>query len=124
MFILDTSALLEVIRGREPGTEVQKIVGNQPYITTSFTQHEILVGMKPHEMQKIGELFNDADVLAFDSQSSVISSRTFRELRQSGSLINVVDIFIAAICIRNGGTLVTSDRDFMKIKGLRYELIN
>ncbi|MBI4014493.1 MAG: type II toxin-antitoxin system VapC family toxin [Candidatus Aenigmarchaeota archaeon] len=123
MFILDTSALLEVIRGRVPGTEVQKIVGNQSYITTSFTQHEILVGMKPHEMQKIGELFNDADVLAFDSESSVISARIFRELRQSGSLVNVVDVFIAAICMVNDGTLITLDKSFRRIHGLKCEII-
>jgi len=55
-------------------------------------------------------------------QSAKISAELYSKLRQTGQIIDDIDLLIAGIAIENGMTLVTNNENhFGRIPGLRIE---
>ncbi len=119
MLVLDSSAVIEVIRGTELGENVLSLVKNTQVAITSFTIHEIMV----IKDSKALELLRSFHVFDYGFEDALESAKIENELKLKGSLVNQVDIFIAGICRRNGFKLLTSDKGFLKINGLDVELL-
>lgn len=122
MYLVDTSALIEIVKGTKKGEDILKKYGDENMVTTSFTVHESLMGSKESEMKKLKEFFKDTLILSYDFESAEKSSEIEKELTSKGELINKIDIFIASICILNNCNLITLDKDFKKIKDLKLIL--
>lgn len=123
MYVLDTSCVMEIIHGTEQAHRILDFVKDEFPSITAFTAYEILLGLNEHEKLKVEEFFNNAYFLNFDKNSSSKSAEIERHLKRSGKMINKVDIFIAGICMENGGMLISLNKDFEKIKGLECKII-
>ncbi len=121
MFILDSSAVIDVIHGNERGAKVMQIVGDGKFYITSITVHEILLSEK--DSAKAAEFAENSYVFNFGKESAKISANVEKTLRKTGKMINKGDIFIAAISIETNSTLVACDSDFKNVAGLKCRII-
>ena len=74
----------------------------------------------PEQLRKFETLYANSPQLEFDQRALEKSIEIYNQLR-NGQLIEDNDIFIAAMAMVNGCTLVTAnEKHFSRIKGLRY----
>ncbi len=116
MHILETSALIDVMNSTKRGGTVMKRVGEEDAATTAICVHEALVG-EPTWAPLLGS--TSITVLPFDCKAAVASARLKTQLKETGKMIQPLDVLIAGICIAHDHTLVTCDKGFLNIKGLR-----
>ncbi|HLD33697.1 MAG TPA: type II toxin-antitoxin system VapC family toxin [Candidatus Nanoarchaeia archaeon] len=120
MYVLDSSALIEIIEGHSSGEKVIGIVGDAPLVTTSICEHEVLAGaLSEKQAFVLDGLFSSMRILEHDARAARLGASIEQELRKKGTMINKLDILIAAICVVHNAELVTFDKDFSKIKNLR-----
>ncbi len=67
---------------------------------------------------KIHNLLSSLDVLFPTPATSELYAQLYSKVRRSGKPIGDFDLIIAAICIENGLTLATKDKDFKGIANL------
>ncbi|PIN76133.1 hypothetical protein COV18_00775 [Candidatus Woesearchaeota archaeon CG10_big_fil_rev_8_21_14_0_10_37_12] len=90
------------------------------FVITAITSFEVWFGRKSAE--PVSEILEWLDVLDFDDESSRIAADILRELKKKGKIIEMRDVFIGAICVKNQIELLTyNDKHFEKLKqfGLR-----
>ncbi len=118
MIVLDTSAIIEILKQTDKGTEIAGAVKYLDVAITSISIHEILVGAKEKEIAKIEHFLSSVKTLDFNSLSAIESSRLENKLKSRGIKIGELDIFISGICLANNSKLITLDRDFLEVKEL------
>lgn len=123
MQCLDTSAAIEILRGSEKGREIKELLSGNIFITT-FSAHELFVGASDGQLQIIEDFLKSFEVLAYSSECAAKSSGIEKSLSKQGKKINLVDVFIAGICMANNCTLITTDSDFKSVKGLDVKVIS
>ncbi len=90
------------------------------FVSTSINSFEVWYGRKAQE--PVSELFDWLDIFQFDNESARIAADIMRSLKQKGKMIEMRDIFIASICIKNNIELLTDNKkhfDRLKEFGLR-----
>lgn len=121
MFILDTSAIIEIINGTQNGKRIINETIGEMIFTTCFSVYEINLGAKQKEIPFIEDLFENLEVLNFDYIQAKESATIYKKLSIKGMIVNEIDIFIASICLLNNMTLVTTDKDFLRIPNLKIK---
>lgn len=126
MKVLDTTFLVDVIRGKKETEEIMK--SNDALLTTQINMYEVLEGffLKSITSQKymeIIELFDNVRVLPLDDSAIIQAARLSASLSKQGNTIADCDCLIAGIVLSKGiTTIVTKNvKDFEKIKGLEVE---
>ena len=119
MYILDSSAFIELINESPVGKKIAKKIRDVPAITTVFTINEILIGAKGIHRKALEKLFEGVEVIEYDKDSALKSVEIEEVLMKKGQIINKVDIFIAGICLANNKQLVTLDKHFKRIPELK-----
>ncbi len=118
MYLLDSSAILEIINDTTKGKEIIPILDGKLF-TTPFSIYEIFYGLKQTELNLLERLLEVLNMLNFDINCSLIAVDIMSKLSRKGEKINLVDIFIASIAISYSMTLVSLDKDFKKIDSLK-----
>ena len=119
MAILDSSAIIDILSGNGLGMILRDKYKQEATRTTTITMHEVLFGIKPEHKKHVLEYFQTLDILPFDTASAIKSSELEQEMRSKGKIINKFDTLIAAICIAKGEPLITTDKDFKQVPGLK-----
>ena len=122
MYILDTSAIVEILKNSQKGRQIIGIINDEAVVISSFQIYEILLGMKKEEIEKTYKMLFNLPIIDFGKEAAVESVKIQKELISHGKYIGIIDIFIASLCIFNKATLITLDKDFESIKGLNLEL--
>ncbi|MBI2675686.1 MAG: type II toxin-antitoxin system VapC family toxin [Candidatus Aenigmarchaeota archaeon] len=123
MIVLDTSAVIEVLKGSQKGEKIADLIGADETAVTAFSVYEMLVGAKSNEIPKIEAFFNSVRILSFNHIAALESARLEMELKAKGRMIEKVDIFISSICIASNSRLITLDNDFREIENLEVEIV-
>lgn len=125
MYVLDSSALIELFEGTQQHRTIRDLIEGKQLVTTSICVHEVLVGAH-HEKENsvLEDIFSSMHVLDFTVPAAKISALIVRGLSREGNLIGRMDILIAAICRAHDATLVTLDKDFLKIKDLKVHVVS
>ena len=118
MAVLDTSALIHILKGTSIGGYIKINYLDELNSITAITLNELLVGIDSNRRKIIINYLKELEILPFDADAAEKSSFIEDELKQSGSIIGKLDIFIAAICIVKNLPLITTDNHFMRINGL------
>ncbi len=121
MYILDSSAFIELLRESPSGKKIAGKIGDTPAITTVFTVNELLIGAKGIQRKTIEKLFEGIEIINYDKDSAIKSVEIEEMLIKKGQAINKVDIFIAGICVTNKKPLITLDKHFKRIPELKIE---
>ena len=70
----------------------------------------------------MNSLLNNLEVLVLDRRAGEIAARIMADLMERGEPLDVRDVFIAAIGIRDGDKLATRDEDFTRVRELEIEI--
>ncbi|MDN5358488.1 MAG: hypothetical protein PWP76_331 [Candidatus Diapherotrites archaeon] len=106
--IADTSALIDHLRGVANASSADA--------TTVITAFELLKWGRPGARAKIKAMLSNLHIYELDLESAEIAADIYLALKENGAMLAVPDILIAAIAVRNGEAVLTSDRDFKKIE--------
>ncbi len=121
-YCLDTTFLIDFLKGKKEAIDFYKKIRNAKLYTTSISAWEILRGPKligkDREYNIALNLLENLDVLPFTINSAKVSAEIERNLREKGLEVNLIDILVASIAIEHGLKLVTRDRHFSRIEGL------
>lgn len=123
MILLDTSAVIELLKGTEKGNVVRTYIGAETVGMTTITVNEVLIGAlgKQHEIA-LG-LIESAEILPFDLDAAHKSVEVEQFLRKKGKLVGKLDIFIAAIGLVHNLSLLTTDEGFKNVQDLKVILV-
>ncbi len=123
MLVSDTSTLIALVKKSPIGEEAYRTMGMEPLAITSITAYEFLNNVKESEIEERERIVSNLKVFALDQESAILSSRLSNELRKTGKTVPELDLFIAAICIRNNLPLITLDSDFKRIPNLKVIVV-
>jgi predicted nucleic acid-binding protein len=121
--LIDTSVLVALFRDRSGAVAhtLRELLEGRPYYLTRFSQMELLQGARDEkEWLKLTDYLADQDYLEMEDEGWADAARLYYDLRRQGLTVrSVIDCCIAGIALRNGVTLLHSDRDFLAIAKLR-----
>src|SRR3989338_4183447 len=114
MICLDSDIIIDIIKGK------RTINVDDELCTTSVNVHELLVISNKQERDKVYMILNMLYVLPMQKNSSIISSKIFRELKQSGKEIGNNDAMIAGIMksLNCSKILTNNKKHFERINGI------
>lgn len=116
--LVDSSAIIDFLLGNKRAKET--VFKFDYFYVSTLTVFEVLLGrVKEREVLDALSAFRPVSVKKGDA---VLASRLAKALMDRGTMIDNVDVIIAAQAINRGLTLVTKDRDFLKVKEVAREL--
>lgn len=127
-YLLDTNAWIHYLK--QPSSPIHtKLATLQPadVVTCSIVRSELLHGAEKYgdrnrRVAIVNKTLAPYQSLPFDDGDAVEYARIRHELETVGLVIGPYDLQIAAICVRHGLTLITSNfGEFSRVSGLMVE---
>lgn len=123
-FIWDTNIVIALFKNDEK--VISKLKKANQICIPSIVLGELYYGAnnsikKEENLMKINTLANVVNVLHCDRETASYYGAIKHNLKKAGTPIPENDIWIAAIAMQNGMTLVSRDRHFESISGLTLE---
>ncbi len=124
-FVLDTSVLIEVEKGNQKIIEQITALKDAPdaeLAITIFTFCEFYYGIldkNEKNKAKILERLEQYTLLQTTARSGLLFSEILHQMLKKGVGMAQFDLFIAAVTMEKGDTLLTLDSDFKKVPGLK-----
>jgi predicted nucleic acid-binding protein len=128
--LIDTSILIDFERGLIDITPNIKGREQEEFFLSVITASELLHGVfraKDFDIRSRRSAFVEGilerfSIIPIDLPTARIHSQLWANLESYGIMIGLHDLWIAATCISNGCTLVTSNlREFERVHGLKVE---
>ncbi|MDE1823556.1 MAG: type II toxin-antitoxin system VapC family toxin [Candidatus Micrarchaeota archaeon] len=123
MVVFDTDILIDAINGKKRALDVmdEYDARHERIALTVLNKYELLKGRQFTRKEFIDDFISEMKVYDLKNRDLDLASSIYKELEDHGSMIEEIDILIAAIALSNGEGLVTFDRHFKKInnKGVR-----
>lgn len=131
MVCLDTTFLIDVLRGRTTVEQLEEQLAEATIAITVAAPSvmELVRGLHlasnakhvtKRELARITEILSSLEVLSFDKESAMLAGEIEASLINAGKTIDVEDVMIAAIAIKNDEPLVTRNaKHFGRIQGLK-----
>jgi len=107
--LLDTGILIEYFRNKEKSKSFlyRLSLKDFDFKVSSISQYEVLLGASKEQMNFWKEFFDRVEVLSFTSDSAVVASGIYKELKFKNKLIDIADILIASVAVSNAIPLAT-----------------
>lgn len=122
--LLDTNAFSALFKGDNSVFDV--IVESERVFVSIFVLGELFTGFKGGKKEKenrkiLNDFLSKSSVRLIDAtrETAEIFSEIKNKLRLTGTPVPINDIWIAAHVIETGSVLITFDKHFIKIAGLR-----
>jgi predicted nucleic acid-binding protein len=123
-FLCDTDWMVDYLNGREPAIQLLSSLADQGVGISIITYAELYEGVanSPSRQQRLGqleELVQTTDVIPIDFDIARAFGELRSSLRASGQPIPDLDALIAATALRYDLTLLSRDRHFERVAGLK-----
>jgi len=123
MYLVDTSVLIDFIKGTETvqSKKFEMILQEQvPFSISAFTYQEVLQGAKNEkEYDRLNDYLSTQKIIYPSKESYEQAAKLFFICRKSGITIrSTIDLLIAVTAIENNFILLHSDRDFNNMLGV------
>ena len=123
MYLVDTSVLIDFIKGTETvqSKKFELILQEQiPFAISAFTYQELLQGAKNEkEYDRLNDYLSTQKIIYPSKESYEAAAKLFFTCRKSGITIrSTIDLLIAVTAIENNYILLHSDRDFDNMLGV------
>jgi tRNA(fMet)-specific endonuclease VapC len=122
MIIADTDVLIDFLRGRGGGAKrVALELETRSFSTTAINAFELRSGARTAKQKAaIDGLLDAMTLLSFGPEEAQVAAELRQQLESQGQAIGMADYMIAAICVVNGGVLLTRNRKhFERVEGLK-----
>ncbi|MCL4391487.1 MAG: PIN domain-containing protein [Candidatus Parvarchaeota archaeon] len=115
--LLDTSVIIEQLKGSEDVNRF--ITTNESNNISVLSIYETLVGIKDKAKRiRVKQFFESFPLLEFSAMDAVKAAEIHEILALKGSVINTMDVLLAAQASDRGLTVLTKDKDFIKIRDI------
>lgn len=115
----DTPVDLPEVRALESALESGEMV-----VTTGLILQEILQGFSgPRAREAILDRFNALPFLVPERTDHIDAAALRNQCRRKGIQIGTIDALLAALCIRHGLSILTTDEDFRQMAGVTPLLV-
>jgi predicted nucleic acid-binding protein len=95
---------------------VRAIQSGQTLLTTGLVLQELLQGFTgPKDREQILDRFSSVPLLVPSRDDHVRAAELRNQCRRSGVQVGTIDALLAQLCIRYDLTILTTDRDFVRI---------
>jgi tRNA(fMet)-specific endonuclease VapC len=130
MVCLDTDIIIDFLKGNLD-KRYEFVFSNYSLSICAPNVMEIIKGLHlkknkkqvtKHEIDKIKSILSSMQIIPFDKESAILAGEIEAKLINEGEMIDVEDIIVGAICIKNNEKLVTKNiKHFKKMEkfGLR-----
>ncbi len=116
--VLDTSVLVDLLRGHEPAGEFVESLTSVP-VCSEITRVEVLRGLRSSERSRTNDLFDELRWISLDAAIGRRAGNLGRTWRGSHPGLSSADLVIAATAEHVGGELATGNvRHFPMFEGL------
>ncbi len=123
---IDTDVLIDFLKKKEPSSSTYEHWRNKAaVVVTSITAFELLFGSmlaNLRERRRYDEalsLVEQHSVLPFDKFAAEKASEIGAELRRTGKVIEIRDLFNASICVSQGIPILTRNKGrYQRVAGL------
>ncbi len=112
-YFLDTSFLVDILRGRENALKLHEELKGQE-VTGSVCVYELA----KFSGADVSQLFKDKSVMPFTEHDAAQAGAIYRELSGVGKSIGEIDTQIAGMVRNRNLTLVTRDEHFKEVSGI------
>jgi predicted nucleic acid-binding protein len=117
MVVFDTSLLIDATRGKKYVLDlIDSYRETERAATTIVTKYELLRGVSKGNLGYILELLGLFEVLDFEDKAVEESVKAYKSLKEKGKTISELDFLIIGIAVANNETLLTRDKDFLKLE--------
>ena len=126
-YLLDTNTCSYIIKGTVPKIRQRLMLVPMAEVGVSvITEAELRFGVArlpsaPHLQRAVEELLIRLEILSWGSDVAKQYALIRADLENRGAPMGNLDLMIAAHALVSGTTLVTSDRVFRRVKGLKLE---
>ena len=125
MICLDSSFLIDYLKGKKEALEKLEDIKNKKAFTTSITEYELMKGAylgnySNERVRKIVSLLNSLPIFFFDSNAALTASQIYADLVEKGKEIDETDCMIAGVALSSQcKEIVTKNtKHFERINGL------
>lgn len=123
-YCLESSFIIELLRGKDNAVRIYEEIKNSPLTITSIASvvlFEILRGreQRPEKIKKFEQFRRKLIVLPFGEKEAEEAVKIEKAIRKKGQTISPLDLLIGATAKVNSTILVSNDKGYDKIKGLR-----
>jgi predicted nucleic acid-binding protein len=112
--LLDTTALIDALRGRSAAGRIRQLrsTGDRPY-TCAINVEELFRGVKPSEELSVTRLLNGLRLAPLGRAQGEQAGRWRRQFARRGMTLSQADCLVAAAAVGVGARLATGNpRDF------------
>lgn len=125
-YMLDTNMVSHFIKGVNNVRNKVVSVPMSELAISAITEGELLFGLakKPEAKQLsmvVHEFLIRVDVLPWDSDVAACYGKLRADLQKKGRVLGNLDLLIAAHALTLGVVLITNDRAFSQVEGLKIE---
>src|SRR3989338_10523506 len=114
MYLLDTSALIEIFDNTEVGNAISEMIGTKGYSVSTLTLYEL--GKRKNPSSKLFYFLQNSKSAGFDEKAAAEASSIFKAIKDMKKPVNEIDILIAGTAISNNLELISCDSDFGIVK--------
>ena len=118
MYLIDTSALIEMMDATEKGASLLLEIGENPVLISAVTRYEYLSYFTGKSLEEEKRILRNLPVIDFTSDCADVAVEIHNTLKAQGNIIKQSDIMIASTCKKNNLILVTLDEHFSRVPGL------
>lgn len=116
MTLIDTSVIIDFIAGdKKIVSIIQELAATEGIKTTSITEYELLKHKRKFKQQLAEEFLSETTVYPFDGDAAKKAAILFKELQDTGRMINENDLLIAGISLAHDETLLTRDQKLASV---------
>lgn len=125
MIGLDTSFVIDFLKGRPEALEIASKMENQGFVVAPITIYEVLFGIysidtKADSEERALEFFDRVETIPITPLSAKQGAKIAASLKRVGDSIPTTDALIASAVMFHGcQSIISSDKDFTRIKGLK-----
>lgn len=123
MYLLDSSAIIEVLAASNLGKRIADLTRSSPLATTTISLVEVMAGVEGRTAQIAERFISTMKLYSFDKAAADESIVLEKVLKKQGKIIARQDLFIAAISKCHQCVLVTCDKDFENISQLKVKIV-
>jgi len=122
--MLDTSAWVDVFRGRTPEllAACRDLLTRDRVLTCSPVVFELRRGLGRRNRKAVLQLIDAVPRFPVTEEDWDAAGDLDGQLRRKGVTIPPIDVLIAQVCLRHGVPLLAVDRHFEKVPGLKLHV--